>query len=195
MKYQPKIVAFGASNSKRSINQQLASFAAHQIENGSVNVLDLNDFEMPIYSIDREKETGFPAEALQFKAHLRESDGIIISFAEHNGSYSAAFKNIFDWISRIEKDVWANKPMLLMATSPGGRGGQTVLDIALNKFKFMNSNILLSFSLPFFGNNFSKEEGIIDPKLNREFHEQLDRFKTALLQTSTILPEAKSPTK
>ena len=76
-----KIVAFRASNSKRSINQQLAHFAAHQIENAAVNLLDLNDFEMPIYSIDREKETGFPPEALQFKAHLRESDGIIISFA------------------------------------------------------------------------------------------------------------------
>jgi len=186
MKNNPQIVAFGASNSKRSINQQLANFAAQQIGNAAINLLDLNDFEMPIYSIDREKETGIPAEALQFKAHLRESDGIIISFAEHNGAYSVAFKNIFDWISRIEKDVWANKPMLLMATSPGGRGGQTVLDIALNKFKFMNNNILLSFSLPFFGNNFSKEEGIIDPELNREFREQLDRFKKAISQTSNV---------
>ena len=73
-----------------------------------------------------------------------------------------------------------------MATSPGGRGGQTVLDIALNKFKFMNSNTLLSFSLPFFGNNFSKEEGIIDPELNRQFREQLDRFKTAVYATSNV---------
>lgn len=181
-----KIVAFGASNSKRSINQQLASFAAHQIENAEVNLLDLNDFEMPIYSIDREKETGFPPEALQFKAHLQESDGIIISFAEHNGAYTSAFKNIFDWVSRIEKDTWASKPMLLMATSPGSRGGKTVLDIALNKFKFMNSNILLSFSLPFFGNNFRQEEGIIDPELNREFREQLDQFKTAVYATTNV---------
>jgi NAD(P)H-dependent FMN reductase len=27
----------------------------------------------------------------------------------------AAFKNIFDWMSRIDKNVWQNKPMLLMA--------------------------------------------------------------------------------
>ena len=50
----------------------------------------------------------------------------------------------------------------------------------------MNNNILLSFSLPFFGNNFSKEEGIIDPELNREFREQLDRFKKAISQTSNV---------
>lgn len=186
MNQQPKIVAFGASNSKSSINQQLANFAAHQIENARVQLLDLNDFEMPIYSIDLEREDGIPAEALQFKAHLRESDGIIISFAEHNGAYTAAFKNIFDWISRIEKDVWANKPMLLMATSPGGRGGQTVLDIALNKFKFMNSNTLLGFSLPFFNNNFNKEQGILDPELENEFREQLERFQAAVSQTSNV---------
>lgn len=180
MNHQSKIVAFGASNSKQSINQQLAGFAAQQIENVAVNLLDLNDFEMPIYSIDREKEKGVPAEALQFKAHLRDSDGIIISFAEHNGAYTTAFKNIFDWISRIEKDVWSNKPMLLLATSPGGRGGQTVLDIALNKFKFMNSNTLTSFSLPSFGKNFNADKGIIDSELNNEFQVQLAAFQTAV---------------
>ena len=87
------IVALGASNSKHSINKKLASFAAHQIADATVNLLDLNDFEMPIYSIDREQENGVHQLALDFKAHLKAADGIIISFAEHNGAYSAAFKN------------------------------------------------------------------------------------------------------
>ena len=163
------IVAFGASNSSQSINKKLANFTAHQLEDVEVNLLDLNDFEMPIYSADREKESGIPDLALSFKKHLENSDGIIISFAEHNGAYSAAFKNIFDWISRIGKDVWANKPMFLMATSPGGRGGQTVLDIAVNKLKFMNQNSQVSFSLPFFQKNFSEEEGIVDQELRNDF--------------------------
>ncbi|PCI64867.1 MAG: NADPH-dependent FMN reductase, partial [Gammaproteobacteria bacterium] len=75
-------------------NKKLANFTAHQIENAQVTLLDLNDFEMPIYSIDRENETGIPDLAHQFKKHLAEADGIIISFAEHNGAYTAAFKNI-----------------------------------------------------------------------------------------------------
>lgn len=174
------IVAFGASNSKHSINKKLANFAANQVENAEVNLLDLNDFEMPIYSIDREKASGIPSLAHDFKAHLKNSDGIIISFAEHNGAYSVAFKNIMDWISRIEKDVWANKPMYLLATSPGGRGGKTVLDIAVNKFKFMNQNTIVHFSLPSFGQNFSKENGIIDADLLKEFKQQLQVFQGAL---------------
>ncbi|MFK7971813.1 MAG: NADPH-dependent FMN reductase [Bacteroidia bacterium] len=174
------ILAFGASSSRASINKQFATYAAHQVSDADVTILDLNDFEMPIYSIDKEKENGFPDLAQQFKAHIKAADGIIISFAEHNGAYSAAFKNIFDWVSRIEKDVWGNKPMLLLATSPGARGGRTVLDIALGKFKFMNTNTLASFSLSGFHSNFSSENGIQDAELKAAFEEQMALFENAL---------------
>ena len=53
-----KIIAFGASSSKQSINKQLATFAANQFQNVSVEILDLNDYEMPIFSVDKEKENG-----------------------------------------------------------------------------------------------------------------------------------------
>lgn len=175
-----KIVAFGASSSKNSINKKLATWAASQVKGAEVNVLDLNDFEMPIYSIDKENENGVPQLAHNFKAHLKNSDGIIISFAEHNGAYSAAFKNIMDWISRIEKDVWASKPMFLMATSPGGRGGISALEIAVNKFKHMNSNTIVNFSLPSFGQNFSETEGILDADLATIFENQLTTFSAAV---------------
>ena len=133
-----KIIAIGASNSKNSINKALATYAANRVEGANVQVLDLNDYEMPIYGIDYENEHGIPQKAEDFRNALHASDGIVISFAEHNGAYSVAFKNVMDWISRIKGDVWGNKPMLLMATSPGGRGGKTVLDIAVAKFAFMN---------------------------------------------------------
>ena len=175
-----KIIAFGASNSKQSINKQLATWAANQIGDAEVRILDLNDYEMPIYGIDKEKESGIPDLAIQFKQELKNSDGIVISFAEHNGAYSVAFKNIMDWISRIEKDVWANKPMFLMATSPGGRGGATVLDIAVNKFKFMNQNTIVNFSLPSFNDNFSKEDGITNADLKSSFDQTLTSFVAAL---------------
>jgi len=124
------ILAFGASSSKNSINKSLANYTANQFPDATINLLDLNDFEMPIYSIDKENENGIPQLAQDFKQHIKGADGIVISFAEHNGAYSAAFKNVFDWVSRIESDVWGNKALFLLATSPGARGGQTVLEIA-----------------------------------------------------------------
>jgi chromate reductase len=177
---EKKIVAFGASNSKASINKQLATFAAHQVKDGIVNVLDLNDFEMPIYGIDREKAEGIPQLAHDLKQHIKDADGIIISFAEHNGAYSVAFKNVMDWMSRMEGSTWEEKPMLLLATSPGGRGGSTVLDIAVNKFKFMNKATQSNFSLPFFSKNFNAEEGITDAELLVKFKEALAVFEGAI---------------
>ncbi|MEO8255397.1 MAG: NAD(P)H-dependent oxidoreductase, partial [Flavobacterium sp.] len=51
-----KITAFGGSNSKHSINKHFATYAASLFENADVEVLDLNDFAMPLFSVDLEKE-------------------------------------------------------------------------------------------------------------------------------------------
>ena len=171
-----QIVAFGASSSKKSINKDLASYAASIIEDANVLILDLNDFEMPIYSIDYENDHGIPEKAFKFKEKLKTADGIIISFAEHNSVYTAAFKNIFDWISRIEKVVWFNKPMFLLSTSNGDRGAKTVLQIAYNRMSFGNPHKIPTFSLPNFKKNFDKNNGILDIDLNDEFHNALKVF-------------------
>ncbi|MBC7755032.1 MAG: NAD(P)H-dependent oxidoreductase [Moraxellaceae bacterium] len=42
-----KILAFGASNSRQSINKKLAVHAAGLFTNATVEVIDLNDFELP----------------------------------------------------------------------------------------------------------------------------------------------------
>lgn len=175
-----KVVAFGASNSSKSINKRLARWTASQTADTEVLFLDLNDFEMPIYSIDREQESGFPEQAQQFKDQVSGADGIIISFAEYNGSYSSAFKNIFDWISRIGKPIWSDKPMFLMGTSPGGRGAQTVLETAKISFPHQGGNVVASFSLPSFHQNFNESEGITDAELKIEFSRQLATFSSSI---------------
>ena len=160
-----KILAFGASSSATSINKQLATYAAHQFANATVEVLDLNDYEMPIFSIDKETKTGIPQLAHDFFAKLGSADLIVISFAEHNGAYSTAFKNILDWTSRINMKTFQEKPMLLLATSPGPRGGSSVLEIAKGRFPFQGGVVKGSFSLPSFFDNFNSVNGIINPDL------------------------------
>ena len=173
-----KIVAFGASSSVESINKKLATYAASMIPNSVSIIINLNDFEMPIYSIDYERENGIPKKAFKFKEILKDADGIIISFAEHNGVYTAAFKNIFDWISRIEKVVWYNKPMFLMSTSNGDRGARTILDIAHDRISRGNPNNIPKFSLPNFNSNFEINKGIVNNELNVEFQKSLEVFNS-----------------
>ncbi|SCY20189.1 NAD(P)H-dependent FMN reductase [Flavobacterium anhuiense] len=164
-----KIVAFGGSNSKQSINKRLATYASSLFENADVEVLDLNDFAMPVFSVDLEKEIGQHEVAQAFLNKLKGADILVVSMAENNGNYSVAFKNVFDWSSRIEKDVFQHKPMLLLATSPGGRGGASVLGIAQNLFPRYGAEIKGSFSLPAFGSNFDLQENkISNPELDQE---------------------------
>lgn len=160
-----RILAFGASTSKKSINKQIAGYAASLVEDADVSILDLNDFEMPIYSIDREQDDGVPEAAVKFKQHIKDADGIIISFAEHNATYAVGFKNILDWATRVEKNMWLDKPMVLLSTSPGGRGAARVLEIAASSFGYLNGNVVGSLAIPSFHDNFSSEEGLKNTEL------------------------------
>lgn len=174
-----KIIAFAGSNSKNSINKQLANYASSLVKNANIDVLDLNDFELPLYGIDLENEHGIPDNAQKFLKIIKESDGIVLSLAEHNGAYSTAFKNLFDWMSRIDGKLWSDKPMLLMATSPGARGGTTVLDIAKGRFPFMGGNIVSEFSLPSFNDHFSDGK-LTNEELNGELQKQVLVFESKL---------------
>jgi len=174
-----KIIAFAGSNSKTSINKQLAIYTSSLVEDVEVIILDLNNFELPIYGIDYETENGIPDNAQKFLEQIKNSDGIILSLAEHNGVYATVFKNIFDWMSRIDGKLWSNKPMLLMATSPGGRGGETVLEIAKGRFPFMGGNIVGDFSLPSFNTNF-QDGKLIDEELNNQLLKAVTVLRNSL---------------
>ena len=165
-----KIIAFGASSSKESINKKLATYTASLFNNAEVEILDLNDFEMPVYSVDKE-ENGFPKEAQAFLDKIREADLLVVSMAEHNGNYTATFKNTLDWTSRINGKVFQGKKMLLMSTSPGARGGKSVLDISKDRFPRHDADVLNTFSLPSFNDNFDEEKGIINDDLRNDLLE------------------------
>ena len=174
-----KIIAFAGTNSKTSINKQLVTYSASLLNEVDVTILDLNDYELPLFGVDFEKEHGIPQNAHKFLDYIKSSDGVMLSLAEHNGAYSTVFKNLFDWMSRIEGKTFFDKPMLLMATSPGGRGGESVLNIAKDRFPRHDANIIEIYSLPFFGDNFSKGK-IIDEELNLQLKNAVKQFESSL---------------
>ncbi|MET3038196.1 NAD(P)H-dependent oxidoreductase [Chryseobacterium sp. NRRL B-14859] len=174
-----KILAFAGSTSSTSINRELVKFVLKDFQNEELNFIDLNDFSMPVFSVDLEKK-GFPDEAYRFLKVIEECDVIICSLAEHNRSYSAAFKNIFDWASRINVKVFQNKPMLLMSTSPGGYGGGNVMNTAKTFFPQFAADIKETFSLPKFYENFDLENGVINPEMLNELKGKILSFKNQI---------------
>lgn len=167
-----KLLVFAASNSRASINGVLARHAATRYlaeidPHAEIEFLDLNDFEMPIYSIDREKETGIPSHAQTFFAKIGNADAVIVSFAEHNGMVSVAWKNIFDWMSRIDSKVWQGKPLLFMAATPGPRAGAGVLQ----------SQTMVT---PYFGGEIKASLGI------GRWHEAFDPATSSLVRAEDV---------
>jgi chromate reductase, NAD(P)H dehydrogenase (quinone) len=175
-----KIIAFAASTSKLSINKQLVEYTLTHFSGAESTLLDLNDFEMPLFSVDRERDNGYPQEARELLALFESADLLIISMAEHNGNYTAAWKNTMDWCSRIEAEFFYHKPMFLMSTSPGGYGGKNSLNAAISRFPKHAAGIVETFSLPSFYTNFSQVEGILDDALKAEYLQKIAAVKTRL---------------
>ncbi|MEZ8099977.1 NADPH-dependent FMN reductase [Vibrio bivalvicida] len=172
-----KIVAFGASTSSTSINKTLATYAANLIEGAEVTILDLNDYQVPMFSEDTEKEIGQAEGAKAFLADLAKADAIVVSFAEHNGSYPAAYKNLFDWSTRIERNVFQEKPVVYLATSPGPGGAQTVLAAATGSAPYFGAQVKASVSVPSFYDNFDLETGQFR---NQDIAEQIKQAVASL---------------
>ncbi|WP_047048839.1 NADPH-dependent FMN reductase [Vibrio mexicanus] len=156
-----KIIAFGASTSSTSINKALATYAANLVENAEVTVLDISNYNVPIFSEDTEKEIGQAEGAQAFLNDLAQADALVISFAEHNGHYPAAYKNLFDWATRIERKVYGEKPAVYLATSPGPGGAQNVLGAAVGSAPYFGGNVIDSVSVPSFYDNFDLESGAV----------------------------------
>lgn len=175
-----KIIAFGASTSQNSINKKLVTYASSLLEGLRVEILDLNDFSAPLYSIDEEKAKGIPPSAHAFRAKLDNADGFLISVAEHNGNFTAAFKSLYDWCSRIDTSIFDGKNILLLSTSPGSRGAASAMAIAKDSFSRMEGKIIGEFSLPHFSDNFTAGK-ITDEDLDNKLIQQVKAFEKSLL--------------
>ena len=74
---------------------------------------------------------------------------------------------------------WLGKPMLLMATSPGARGGQSVLQMAVDRFPRHDANIVGKFSLPSFNENFLNGK-VVNEELNNQLKEEAQQFQKSI---------------
>jgi chromate reductase, NAD(P)H dehydrogenase (quinone) len=173
-----KILAFSTSGSSTSINKQLLMNVLDHFNSGDIELADLNDYDLPIYTADKEVKNGIPEKVYEFQNKIDEADLIIMAMAEHNGAYTTLFKNLFDWMTRIpERKTFPDKKMLLLSTSPGPMGGKISLDIAAKRFPYHGANVIGTFSLPSFYQNFKEGEGITDQALRNELHKIVQLVK------------------
>lgn len=179
-----KILAFAGSNSSTSINHALVMHVTNRINGHEVKVITLRDFNIPMYSIDHEKEKGFPTDIRILKNYIEEHDALIISVNEHNGTISAFFKNIVDWLSRIDRSFLTGKHILLMSTSNGARGGASALEYAKGIFPRFGGKVIESFSFPSFKDNLI-DDAVQDELLEMGIEDVLTTFSHNIGESGT----------
>jgi chromate reductase len=79
--------------------------------------------KFPLYNLDIQNTSGFPAEVTAFADAIRAADGVIIVSPEYNWSIPAGIKNAIDWTSRFKDDPFKGKPVALQSCAGGLLGG------------------------------------------------------------------------
>jgi len=126
----PKILSFAGSLREGSLSKKVLKNAVEgaRAAGAQVTVIDLRDFDMPIYNEDDHEKQGFPPNAIKFQELLLENDGLLICSPEYNGSLPGGMKNAIDWATRAREGqkmyaAFKNKVAGIMTASPGSFGG------------------------------------------------------------------------
>lgn len=177
-----KILAFSGSNHSQSIHNNLVRSLAEKVTQYEVTIIDLKDFDMPMYGIDAESK-GIPEKALALRQIMNEHDALVIASPEHNGSMSAFLKNVIDWLSRIAEPGQPffgddKKPVLLVSTSPGPNGGATSLKSMAELMPWWGGDVKATFSLGSYQEKYS--DGDFDVATHTELEALMTSFEKAL---------------
>lgn len=117
-----KFVTLTCSLRSGSVNAAIASTLPELAPEGVVFTALGSPGEFPHYSMDTEL-AGFPAAVVAMAEHIAEADGLVIITPEYNHSIPGLLKNALDWLSRVNPQPLAGKPVLIQSASPGKLGG------------------------------------------------------------------------
>jgi chromate reductase len=133
----PRVLIFAGSARLQALSKRLAraSLAAIDAAGARGTLIDLADFEMPLYNADLEAAAGLPPATRRLQALIAEHNALLIASPEYNGSMPPLLVNTLDWCSRTDPQlvassglkIFADKPAAVVGSSPGALGGVRAL--------------------------------------------------------------------
>jgi chromate reductase, NAD(P)H dehydrogenase (quinone) len=135
--------------------------------------------EFPLYNADVQNSTGFPAAVTTMADAIRAADGVIFCTPEYNFSIPGGLKNAIDWVSRLQNQPFAGKPIAIQSASPGPLGGGRVQYDLRRTMVFLDA-LTLNKPEVFVGgcaSKFDEKTGEVKDEATRNFiKQQLDAF-------------------
>ncbi len=119
-----QVLGISGSLRKASYNTAALRACAELMPDG-MNLTIATIGDLPMYNQDI-FDAGIPAAVRRFEAELRAADGVLIATPEYNFSVPPVLKNAIDWVSKLPKQPWQDKPAALFSASQGPMGGARV---------------------------------------------------------------------
>lgn len=150
-----KTLVIAGSNSVNSINQEFAIklAAANNYEYFDTRVLDI-----PLFNRDLIDNDQLPYDVQGFLDYIQPYNNIIIVSPEYNGSPAPSFKSLLDFESRVDREYFKGKNLVIVAVTPGKAGGSSVRKILTDMLFFTGANILGDVGI----GNYEKENDYTD---------------------------------
>jgi chromate reductase, NAD(P)H dehydrogenase (quinone) len=176
-----KILLISASLRKDSLNTKLLGVASAHLKYTSVSneIVTLKEFRIPLYDQDLEEASGVPLGVQSVGQKIAEASGVIFSTPEYNGSIPGVFKNLIDWISRLDPHPWTGKPVALFSASPGGLGGIRALWHSRVPLEALGAHVysqMFGLAKAHEGIPQGTEGKLVDPKMQKMMEATLDGF-------------------
>ncbi len=134
-------ILIASSNNNQKLGLKLQELALK--EGCEVELINLVDLRLPLYSTVEEEENGIPETVLDLATKILELKAFIIVAPEYNGVMPPVLNNAMAWTSRATKD-WRdafNEKIVGLATHSGG-GGAKGLQAMRIMFQHLGANIL-----------------------------------------------------
>ena len=134
-------ILIASSNNNQKLGLKLQELALK--EGCEVDLINLVDLRLPLYSTVEEEENGIPETVLDLATKILELKAFIIVAPEYNGVMPPVLNNAMAWTSRATKD-WRdafNEKIVGLATHSGG-GGAKGLQAMRIQFQHLGANIL-----------------------------------------------------
>ncbi len=96
---------------------------------------------IPVYNAD-DQAAGWPQDVQRLVEAIRGADAVLIASPEYNFTIPGGLKNALDWISRVPKQPFGQKPVALLGAS-AGRLGTSRMQYDLRKcLQFLDAFVL-----------------------------------------------------
>ena len=134
-------ILVASANNNRKLGDKLKELAENL--NCEVELINLVDLDLPLYSTVEEEKNGIPETALDLANTILSLKAFIVIAPEYNGVMPPVLNNAMAWTSRSTKD-WRdafNEKVVGLATHSGG-GGAKGLQAMRIMFQHLGANIL-----------------------------------------------------